>query len=356
MKIVLATGIYPPDIGGPATYVAGLEKELRARGDEVRVVTYGAGSGKRVAVCGDVIRVSKLGGPIVRWLRYAKALKKHARDADAIVAFSSVSVGIPLILSGIRKPEKVLRLGGDFFWERYTDGGGTLGLRDWYVSKSGFWRLLNTLVMVRILRSFDRLVYSTEFQRAIHLHAFKKFPPSTTEQNARPAGMQVAHMKHEPFRLLFLGRFVRFKNISSLIAAMGDLPQAVLTVAGEGPLNYELKELTRKLKLESRVHFRPSVWGEEKRKLFDEHDLLVLPSLTEISPNVALEARSVCLPVLLTEETGLMDMPDIFKKKLRTPGEIAEAVSDIIKRYVPPRYDPSVRTYANISDALLPRR
>jgi len=49
----------------------------------------------------------------------------------------------------------------------------------------------------------------------------------------------------------------------------------------------------------------PPLHGEAKKKLFFDHDLLVIPSITEISPNTALEARSSGLPVLLTEQTGL---------------------------------------------------
>jgi hypothetical protein len=41
MKIVLATGIYPPDIGGPATYVRELAESLTSKGNKVVIVTYG---------------------------------------------------------------------------------------------------------------------------------------------------------------------------------------------------------------------------------------------------------------------------------------------------------------------------
>ena len=41
MKILLATGIYPPESGGPATYTMGLASALRSRGHEVMIVTYG---------------------------------------------------------------------------------------------------------------------------------------------------------------------------------------------------------------------------------------------------------------------------------------------------------------------------
>jgi len=41
MKILIATGIYPPDIGGPATYSKLLKDELPDRGIDVKVLSFG---------------------------------------------------------------------------------------------------------------------------------------------------------------------------------------------------------------------------------------------------------------------------------------------------------------------------
>src|SRR5262245_21317396 len=116
MKIVLATGIYPPALGGPATYLRELSRLLSGKAIHVTVITYADQSVKDEAA--EVITVSRRGGPFLRWRRYAQALKKHAADADIVYAFSSVSCGVPLMMAGLRKPKKILRLGGDFFWER----------------------------------------------------------------------------------------------------------------------------------------------------------------------------------------------------------------------------------------------
>ncbi|TSC94439.1 MAG: hypothetical protein Athens101410_783, partial [Parcubacteria group bacterium Athens1014_10] len=37
MKILIATGIFPPEIGGPATYTEKLAQELKNRGFETGV-------------------------------------------------------------------------------------------------------------------------------------------------------------------------------------------------------------------------------------------------------------------------------------------------------------------------------
>jgi len=41
MKILIATGIFPPDIGGPALYSQKLAEEFSSRGLVVSVITYG---------------------------------------------------------------------------------------------------------------------------------------------------------------------------------------------------------------------------------------------------------------------------------------------------------------------------
>lgn len=356
MKIVLATGIFPPEIGGPATYVRGLARELTARGDDVIVITYGAKQGIDRSEGYWVVSVGKQGGFLRRWLRYREELAGYGAEADYVCAFTSISAGMPVLMSGLHAPMKILRLGGDFFWERYTDAGGELTLREWYASRFGFWRLLNTLVMAKVLRAFDLLVYSTEFQRDIHAHAYRRLPRTTVEHNARPEPTFTSHERHVPFRLLFMGRFVRFKNILSLIEAMNLLPDATLSIVGEGPIDAELRARVKRLGLEDRITFKASVAGAEKRATFDAHDLLVLPSLTEISPNTALEARAACLPVLLTKETGLAPIPDVHVKDIRTPARIAHEVRDIMKSYRSPRADDTVHTYGKISDALFPVR
>lgn len=297
MKIVLATGIYPPDIGGPATYVKHLADEL-SKSHTVEIVTYGAPR--------KGVHSVALGLPIARWFSYAKQLKQVAKDADVVYAFSSISCGVPLILSGVKKPKKVLRLGGDFFWERYTDHGGRKSLREWY----GAGLQVSKFVMGWILKHFDHIVFSTAFQQEIYMRAYKRLPKNSVIQNALTfdGPFEKNRQLHKPFRLLFMGRFVRFKNIEALIAAMMHISDATLTIVGEGPLDDKLRSLTEKLKLTSRVRFVGPVHGADKAEVFTKHDLLVLPSLTEISPNTALEARAAGLPVLLTNQHGLSEL------------------------------------------------
>jgi glycosyltransferase involved in cell wall biosynthesis len=325
MKVVLATGIYPPEIGGPATYVLNLAKGLKERGMKVQIIAYGEQQNEE-----EVIRISRKGGPIARWRRYAKGLKEIAHDADIVYCFSSVSCGVPLWLAKLKHPKKILRLGGDFLWERYTDRGGTLSLRDWYASEPRFKGMMNG-----ILTHFDYIVFSTDFQLELFEKFYVNLPFHGVIENALPSGVPVHHQVHEPFRLLFLGRFVPFKNLGSLILSLKDLPDCTLTFAGEGPLEPMLHQLADDAGVSDRVMFMSPQSGDAKHELFLDHDLLVLPSYTEISPNTALEARSSGMPVLLTVETGLSrTLSDACQLRvLRSPQDIVNGVRDVREQY-----------------------
>jgi len=330
MKVVLATGIYPPDIGGPATYAQELASELSAQGIQTEVVTYGDATESRTESHGEVHVVSRSGGMWRRWKNYAAALKDVAADADIVVAFSSVSCGIPLMLAHVRGPKKILRLGGDFFWERYTDRGGLKGLAEWYSS-----RPLKKYVMHFILHSFHHITFSTAFQQKIYETHYGHLPPHSVIENALTAATPEQHQKHQPFRLLFMGRFVGFKNLPVLIESMITINDVSLTLVGDGPMKEYLEELVEEKGLADRVAFFPPAHGQMKKQFFHEHDLLVIPSTTEISPNVALEARSHGLPVLLTKDTGLSEelSEGMMLRPTRHPEHLANAIIEAMKQY-----------------------
>ena len=345
MKIVLATGIYPPDIGGPATYTRQLAEHLTREGISVTVITYGEKSNVTdhrshahdigAQLDWPIVVVSRTGGTLLRWMRYRAALKRYAADADIVYAFSSISCGIPLLLAKLKGPKKALRLGGDFFWERATDRGDTRTLKQWY--KLGGCRKLARWIMQKILRQFNVIVYSTEFQKNIYEQAYPKLAAGTVIENALPV-QSIApkkHERHDPLRLLFLGRFVRFKNLDNVLKALTKIPGVRLTLIGSGPMEKHLRKMVTELLLTERVMFLPPVHGKKKTDMFSEYDLLILPSLTEISPNTALEARAAGLPVLLTEETGLSSAMTrgMQKSILLQPIDIVRAISNITTHY-----------------------
>lgn len=101
-------------------------------------------------------------------------------------------------------------------------------------------------------------------------------------------------------KLLIVGRLSSEKGVYYAIETLTELRSAgvdmSLTIAGDGPLRYELYNMAKKLGVSESVEFL----GFEKNvyPLYETHDLLLIPSLTEGLPLVMLEAASVGMPII----------------------------------------------------------
>ena len=127
MKILIAAGIFPPDVGGPATYSKILGGELAARGHTVRVVTYTDSENRKIGKSDYPIHLI-VRSPFKPWryFKFFRALIKHGRDADLIYAQGPVSDGYPAYMAAryLKKPLAV-KITGDYSWERAASEGLT---------------------------------------------------------------------------------------------------------------------------------------------------------------------------------------------------------------------------------------
>lgn len=124
-KLVIATEIFPPDIGGPATYSKKLAEELSKQGWDVRLICYS----ERVEndkYDFPVTRVLRSSIPLSHYAYYLWHLSKLAKDVDVIYAQGPVSSGLPAIIAGFFLSKKVIvKVVGDYAWEQARNSGQT---------------------------------------------------------------------------------------------------------------------------------------------------------------------------------------------------------------------------------------
>lgn len=122
MRILIATGLYPPQSGGPATYAALLNERLPARGFELRVLPFA-----------EVSRVPKF----LRHAAYFFKCLRAARGVAVIYALDTVSVGLPAALAAAVSGKKFLvRVPGDYAWEQGRQRFGVADELDAFQHKS----------------------------------------------------------------------------------------------------------------------------------------------------------------------------------------------------------------------------
>ena len=108
-----------------------------------------------------------------------------------------------------------------------------------------------------------------------------------------------------PVRVLYVGYLREGKGLGDLIEAVGQLRRAgrdvELELVGEGELRAPLQAHASRLGLEPQVHFRGYVTlGPPLNEFYNTSDIFALPSLSEGSPRVILEALGHSLPVIAT--------------------------------------------------------
>ncbi|TSA45455.1 glycosyltransferase family 1 protein [bacterium] len=155
MKILICTGIFPPEQGGPATYSAGLGGELIKLGHEVRVITYSTPTLSPPYQGGDeegVIRIARSAFKPWHYFKYFRAVKKNLSWADVVYAQDPVSAGYPTYLAcKVRKKRYILKIVGDYSWEQAMGRRLTDKLLDDFQKLENYPRAIARMRQIQIL-------------------------------------------------------------------------------------------------------------------------------------------------------------------------------------------------------------
>jgi len=108
--------------------------------------------------------------------------------------------------------------------------------------------------------------------------------------------------------ILYVGRLEAVKNVGSLLIAFSKVLEKFqdlrLLIVGGGPELAKLRATASKIHIEQVTDFVGEVSRQEVGRYMKAADLLVLPSLSEGSPNVVLEALAAGLPTLASRVGG----------------------------------------------------
>jgi glycosyltransferase involved in cell wall biosynthesis len=130
--------------------------------------------------------------------------------------------------------------------------------------------------------------------------------------------------------LLSIGRLTPQKNHALALRALTGLPDASLVVVGEGPLEDDLRRLATELGVADR--FVLTGVRADARALIGASDAVVLPSVWEGLPLVALETLAAGKPLVATEVRGLRELLSDGEDALLVPPDDPEALASALER------------------------
>ncbi len=336
MRVVVVTGIWPPDPGGPASHAPALADFLSRRGHEVEVVT--TADDRPDTRDYPIHWVSRALPAGLRHLRCISLVRTSAARSDAIYATSMVrraALGVALA----RRP-LVVKLVSDEVYERATRSGRYAGTLDEFQRIGG--------VRVRVLR----WARNAALRRAWHVLCPSAYlrdvalgwglDPGRVSVLPNPAPALPALPSRAELRaelgldgavLAFAGRLGPQKALGVALQAVAAVPGVTLAIAGDGPDRGQLERSARELGLADRARFLGSVPREDVLRLFRAADASVLSSAWENFPHTVVEALAVGCPVIATAVGGVPEVVrDGENGLLVAPGD-PEALAGAIRRF-----------------------
>lgn len=307
-KILIATGIFPPDIGGPATYSKLLADKLPERGFEVVVANFG-----------EVRGLPK----VVRHIVYFFNVLARARGCDVVYAQDPVSVGLPAILAAkLLRKKFYLKVVGDYAWEQgvqragVTDGLDTFSRE--HAKYSFFVRLLKCIER-RVALSADVIITPSEYLKTIVTNWGVPAEKITVIYNGFDAPALVDDKETlrkklgiEGYAILSVGRLVPWKGFMMLVEMMPnlvkDISDAHLFIAGSGPDQVLLEKKVAELGLTEHITFLGKLSQEKLFEYIKASDVFVLNTSYEGFSHQLLEVMALGTPVITTPAGGNVEI------------------------------------------------
>lgn len=132
--------------------------------------------------------------------------------------------------------------------------------------------------------------------------------------------------------VLYAGRLIPWKGVQYAIAAMEEVPAAVLLIAGEGHYRGALEEQVREAGLDGRVHFLGNLPHRELPRWLAISDVLVATSFASETFGIALvEAQASGVPVVASRFGGFPEVVQEGVTGLLVPPQDPQALAGALR-------------------------
>jgi glycosyltransferase involved in cell wall biosynthesis len=311
-----------PQAGGAETYLFELARRWVEWGHQVECITAGfPGSMRQVEI--DGIRVTRVGNAVTVYaLAALEYLTKFRERFDVIIDSEN---GIPFFSPLFSRPPKVLMMH--------------------HVHREVFRKHLPAIVayplmfveariMPLVYRRAKVVAVSTDTRNEMQRSGITRTPAEVVFSGVDPL-LQPAEKSNVP-TVLYLGRLKVYKRvdriIESFVRVRGDVPNAILRIAGDGDARQALEALVSRLDLANCVIFEGFVDEDRKRQLLSHAWVFVSASEMEGWGISAMEANACGTPVVAHDVPGLREVVVDGKNGLLVPegSDLAPAIVKLL--------------------------
>lgn len=328
-SVLIVTGIYPPDTGGPASFVFEYSQWLEKSGHLVTIITYTNGE-SRTELHGSIklVFISRKNGLLVRYFKYIFAVIRSYHPSMSVLAAG----GFLEIWSAslIRRFKYVVKIPGDIVWERARNSNKTnLDILEFQSSDMDLkYRIFRSLYSLSIGMAERIIVPSKMLGCLVADWVGNSLKINLVYNSINPAAVVAPSYEERKFDVLTVCRLVPWKGVAELIRACNEL-NLTLAIAGEGPEKSNLENLARDLG--APVTFLGQVTKDQMREIYALSNTFVLNSSYEGLPHALIEAKANGMLCIARAGTGSEEVITDMKDGLLLGGEMGGSLSIVLK-------------------------
>lgn len=337
MNIVLAGEVFPPDLGGPATYTPKIAAALHDKGHGVKVVCYSDANPNNDQYTFEVFRVPFSRFKFGHHFKYTKRLWLLAKGSDLIYAQGPVSSGLPAVfVAKLQRKKIVIKVVGDYAWEQARSQEKVKTRIDSFqkTNQKGFIGLLQKIEKYTT-RYADKVIVPSEYLKSIVVGWGVSSNNVLVIYNAAPKFSSFRKESREYDTIVTMGRLVSWKGFEGLIAITPTLirenPRFRLLILGGGPLRSKLQNQIDELRMENFIRIK-RVIPQERDTILSEARLFVLNTDYEGLSHALLEVMAAGVPIITTNSGGNPELIDDGKNGMLVDFNDLKGFSDAIVR------------------------
>ena len=338
MRTLVVSGIWPPDVGGPASHAPDVARFLHRRGWRVEVVTTASRAPGEEPY--PVHWVSRRLPPGVRHVSGARLVAARARRSD--VVYTTGTFGRSATGATLARRPYVVKLTADPAFERARRRGLVQGnVEEFQLGGGGAaaWamRRARNAELRRAAHVFTPSAYLRDLAlswglRPERVSVLPNPVPQIVQLPSRDEARRELSFDGPTFA--FAGRLTVQKSLETALEAIARVPDASLVIAGEGDRLDALRERAVQLGLNGRVRFLGPQPRERVLELFRAADAALLSSAWENFPHTVVEALAAGTPVIATDVGGVREAVEDGRNGLLVPPGDAAALAAALQRYL----------------------
>ena len=336
MDILITVGIFPPDIGGPASFVPKISKYLINKGHNIKIICLSDKEHLDYKDEFSVIRINRNLPIISRWVKTIVKIYNVSKKSDLIFVNG---LGTEATIANLFSRKKVIRkIVGDPVWERvYNKKLINESFDDFQENKHGIFISLQKIIRNWSINKSNLIITPSQ-----HLKTFINKIGVDNKILVINNGVTIQETNNKVFQnriiqLLVISRLVTQKNIDSIIKAVKVMENEgiILNIVGDGSEINNLKNLVENYELEEKVNFIGKIENAKLNEYLSNADIFVQASNYEGLPHSILEAINYEIPILSTEVGGCSVLLNKGERGYIIPLPISETgISDGIRTII----------------------